>query len=645
MIEPSHSRRLSMALSRGYPPSMPPARPHVPRGLKLPRGVARDTSPDVRCGHPALRSLVVAFASPSWLRSAYNAGSVARATPRCRIRRIGRIVFAMALAALFSGCSRPDHGYFGTIKPVHGPNEIWINNSTEPEWIDPSTCSDSAGGEIIWNIFAGLVQAHPATLEPCPDIATHWDISEDGRTYTFHLRPSEWSDGTPLTAHDFVYSFRRLVDPKTASKYASNGHVLQGGVAISAGKAAPETLGVRAIDDLTLEVKLTDPVPYFMSLLTFYSFMPIPQHLMESLAAKGIAPELWVRPEYVVCNGPYRMTEWRFRQHMIFAKNPRYWDAANVRLDRVRLAMVENETTALAMYAAGEFDWPGHNSALPFEFMDYVEEFKDFRRHSELRSYFYWINTKRPPLDNPLLRRALSRAVNRTALVTHITRGEQTPTASLAPNGLAGYRGLDLPLFDPDEARRLLAEAGYASGADVPPITLTYNTSEGHKQVAEAIQQMWKQELGITVELENLEWNVFLQKAAQTDFQICRMGWSADYEDPFNFLEILSGASGNNHSNWKSPEYDRLVLEANRELDPAVRLEKLRQAEAVALAEQPLIPIYIGTSSQLIKPYVRGMWANQLVRHPWKYLWIDEAFDPAKPPTADPPPPNPRASP
>jgi ABC-type oligopeptide transport system substrate-binding subunit len=546
---------------------------------------------------------------------------------------------AFLFSDLFVGCGRPDHGYFGTIKPVHGPKEFWINNSTEPEWIDPNTCSDSAGGEIIWNIFSGLVQGHPATLEPCPDIATHWDVSADGRSYTFHLRPSVWSDGVPLTAHDFVYSFRRLVDPKTASKYASNGHVFKGGGAISRGEAPPESLAARAIDDLTLEVTLEDPVPYFLNLLTFYSFMPIPRHLMEDLEARGIAAELWTRPEHVVCNGPYRMTKWRFRQHMMFEKNPRYWDVANVRLDRVRLSMVESSTTSLAMYAAGEFDWPGHNSALPFEFMDYVEGFKDFSRHTELRSYFYWINTKRPPLDNPLLRRALSLAVDREALVTHIARGGQTPTASLAPDGLAGYRGLDLPLFDPEAARRLLVEAGYSRGSDVPPITLTYNTSEGHKQIAEAIQQMWKQSLGITVELENLEWSVFLDKAARTDFQICRMGWSADYEDPFNFLEILSSASGNNHSAWKSPAYDRLLRDANRQLDPRTRLDMLREAEAVALAEQPLIPIYIGTSSQLIKPYVRGMWPNQLVRHPWKFLWIDETFDPSAPPPTEPPPP------
>lgn len=542
------------------------------------------------------------------------------------------------------GCRPPAHGYFGTVTPRHGPNEIWINNSTEPEWLDPGKCSDSSGGEIIWNTFAGLVQAHPATLEPLPEIATHWDVSPDGRTYTFHLRPSLWSDGRPLTAHDFVYSLRRLVDPATASKYATNGHIFRGGAAISRGAAGPESLAVRALDDLTLEVELEDPLPYFLNFLTFYSFMPIPRHLLADLASRGIDPDLWTRPEHVVSNGPYRMTEWKFRQRMTFEKNPRYWDAAQVGLDRVRVAMVESSTTALNLYAAGEFDWPGSNTSLPAEFMDYLAGFDDFQRYPYLAVYFYWINTTRPPLDNPLLRRALALAIDREMLTTHVTRGGQSPSADLVPDGLAGYRGLGRPLFDPDQARRLVAEAGYASGADVPPITLTYNTSEGHKQVAEAIQQMWKKELGIPVRIENLEWNVFLQVAEHADFQICRMGWTGDYADPFTFLELLTSDCGNNHSNWKSPAYDQLLREANRAVDPAARLEKLRAAEALALADQPLIPLYVYTRSQLVKPYVRGLWGNHQDRHPWKYLSIDEGFAPDPPVPAAPPPATPGGS-
>jgi oligopeptide transport system substrate-binding protein len=539
------------------------------------------------------------------------------------IRALAAVGAGLALS--LAGCRPDETGFFGTTTPRHGPGELWINNAGEPEWLDPNKCADGNGGEILWNTFAGLVQAHPATLEPLPEIATHWDISADGRTYTFHLRPSEWSDGRPLTAHDFVYSFRRLVDPATASKYATNGHIFRGGAAISRGEAAPETLAARAIDDLTLEVTLENPIPYFLNFLTFYSFMPIPRHLLEDLATRGIDPELWIRPEHVVSNGPFRMTEWKFRQRMVFEKNPRYWDEANVRLERVRLAMVESYTTALNMYAAGEFDWPGSNTSLPAEFMDELARYRDFHRHPYLAVYYYWINTQAPPLDDPLVRRALSLAIDREALVSHVARGGQIPSASLVPDGLAGYRGLSLPLFDPERARQLLREAGYEQPEDLPPVTLMYNTSEGHKQVAEAIQQMWKKELGIRVELENQEWKVFLANAEQMNFQVCRMGWTGDYADPFTFLELLTTACGNNHSNWSSPEYDALLQAANRESDPATRLERLREAEALALAAQPLIPLYVYTRSQLIKPYVRGIEGNHQDRHPWKHIWIDEA--------------------
>ena len=544
-----------------------------------------------------------------------------------------------SVVSLALGCRPAETGYFGTTTPRHPPNELWINNAGEPEWLDPNRCADGNGGEIIWNTFAGLVQAHPATLEPMPEIATRWDVSADRQTYTFHLRPSQWSDGTPLTAHDFVFSFRRLVDPKTGSKYATNGHIFKGGAAVGRGAAPPESLGVRAVDDLTLVVELEDPLPYVLSFLTFYSFMPIPRHLLADLERRGIDEALWTRPEHVVSNGPYRLSEWKFRQRMVFDRNPRYWDAANVRLDRVRVAMVESYTTALNMYAAGEFDWPGSNTSLPAEFMDYLAGFKDYRRHPYLASYYYWINTKAPPLDNPLLRRALALAIDREALVRHVTRGGQIPAADLVPDGVAGYQALGRPLFDPEAARRLLAEAGYASGADVPAITLTYNTSEGHKQVAEAVQQMWKDVLGISVELENQEWKVFLSTAEMNNFQLCRMGWTADYADPFTFLELLTSACGNNHSNWSDPTYDRLLKEANREPDPATRLAKFREAEALALEQQPLIPLYTYTRTQLVKPYVRGIWGNHQDRHPWKYIWIDEASPAA--PAADPPPPAP----
>ena len=637
------------------------------------------------------------------------------------------------LALTISGCGSQHPEYFGTIKPKHGPNELWINNGGEPEWIDPNKCSDSNGGEIIFNTFAGLVEAHPESLEPMPDIATHWDVADGGRRYTFHLRPTKWSDGTPLTAHDFEYSFKRLLDHRTASKYATNGHIFKNGEAAnlraimitglpdgatpaeleqwadglpvksprvagevgflfvksvddlkeeqgeSNAEAEPEPVdreaviaqlrsrpltaagttvepklevtslahvGAKAIDDLTLEIELENPIPYFLRFLTFYSFMPVPRHVIERLEAERKNPDLWTRPEHVACNGPYKMTEWKFRQYMIFEKNPEYWNPSSVKVDKIRLLMIESYNTALNMYKAGELDWPGSNTPLPNEFMEPMKQYKDFHFAPNLAVYFYWLNTKRPPLDNPKLRRALSLSVNRQDLVDHVTQANQIPSQDLVPDGLAGYEGLNRPVYDPDGARQMLKEAGYESGADVPPITLTYNTSEGHKQIAEAIQQMWKKELGIAVTIENQEWNVYLKNTSMMNFQIGRMGWIGDYADPFTFLELLTTECGNNHSNWSNAEYDALLRQANQQTDAKKRLSLMRQAEALAMEQQPMIPLYVYTKTQMIKPYLRGIWNNYQDRHPWKYIWIDEQYYDGLPETPLPavPPPDPAAA-
>ena len=659
-----------------------------------------------------------------------------------------------AAATTVMGCRSSEASrYFGTTKPAHPPDVLWINNSNEPEYIDPNKCSDSAGSAIIWNIFAGLAQAHPQDLEPMPDIARRWEVSDDGARYTFHLRQSTWSDGTPLTAHDFEWSWKRLLDPKTASKYGSMLYLLENGAAFNQGAlwvrgidwsaggeeaaveqvaalfeeaapvervelaewpergafvfltgeaadlpglrqkavealdgkpvpqglagpgvapsgggreaaplhrngvarstaadpadaglaAAPDAavepgtlrvqvtdgsaVGVRALDDLTLEARLAGPVPYFDDLVTYYTLLPVPRHVIEGLEAKGIDTALWTRPEHIVTNGPFVLKDHHFRYYYEFEKNPRYWAADQVKVNRVRVPLVESYNTTLNLYRAGEFDWTGRNSSLPSEFMNHLEQFEDFQRDPYGSVYFYWINTKAPPMDNPKLRRAMSLAIDRQSLVENVARADQTPTADLVPDGVAGYQGLGTPIFDPDAARAMLREAGYASGADVTPqITLIYNTSEGHRQLAEAVQQMWKEHLGLEVAIENQEWQVYLKNLQLHNFQIARMGWIMDYADPFTFLELLSEHNGNNHSNWHTPEYDRLLREGNTNPDPERRLAIFREAEAMMRDQAPLFPIYVYTKSTMVKPYLMGYWGNYLDQHAWKWFWIDERW-------------------
>ena len=641
-------------------------------------------------------------------------------TPRPAVGRRRALPLILGLSATILtgglGCRRDVPGYYGTTAPRHPPDEIWINNGSEPEWIDPGKCSDSAGSTIILNTFAGLTQPNPKTLEPMPEVARTWAVSDEGRRYTFWLRPTTWSDGRPLTAHDFIYAWKRVIDPATGSKYNSFLYPLENAEAFGeralwfiglpadtttksleamlaplakvakikidaahgwafawlraegaaadadrvkvmgalngktpAGASAPmmvkiadaSVVGARAIDDLTLELRLENPVPYFLSLIMFYTAMPVPRHVLERLQSEGKNPDLWTRPEYFVSNGAYTLKEWKFRQRMVLEKNPQYWDAASVKTPRIRAVMVDDENTTLNLYKTGYVDYIGPNASLPVEFLDHLRTHKDFLSHPYLTVYYYWINTKLPPLDDARVRRALGLAIDRVSLTRFITRGGQIPSRSLVPDGLAGYRSPKPTLFDPVEARQLLKGAGFDEQHPLPRMTLIYNTSEGHRLIAQAVQQMWKQHLGFEVEIANVEWKVYLKRQDAMDFQIARGAWVGDYPDPFTFLELLSGLGGNNHSNWRNTEYDRLLAEANRTLEVPARMALLRKAEELMLTEAPVLPIYIYTRNELVKPYLRGFYGN-IQNHPvMKYWSIDPRFYQGTPPEValeDPPP-------
>lgn len=578
-----------------------------------------------------------------------------------------------------------------------------------PEWLDPGLATDSQSAVVVRNMFSGLVQLHPQTLEPRPDIAERWEVLERGTRYRFYLRESYWSDGHPLTAQDFLFSFKRVLNPETASRYAGmlypilygeqvhkraflvegvrdvSDRALQGWAqaaskdlsllrdaerglafftpetewsaqqranALAALRArplvgrrravrltVPDDLGVRALSDHTLEIRLREPAPYFLAVLGFYTTMPVPRHVLSALKAAGHNEIDWTRPEHIVVNGPFVLREWAFRQHMVLQKNPRYWDADQVPLRRIRLLMVESHNTALNMYKAGELDDIGSSTQVPVEFGERLSHYRDFRRFPFLSVYVYWLNARRPGLDDVRVRRALSLSIDREALVKHVLRGGQRPSADLVPDGLAGYEGLNLPQFDPARARALLREAGYGPEHPLPELTVRYNTAEDHKLVAETVQQMWRKHLGIDVQIENQEWRVFLKSLDIYDFDVARLGWIADYPDPYTFLELLMGGNGNNHSAWADPAYDRLLRRANAEYDPARRLSLLRQAEALGMAAQPLIPLYVYTRSELVKPFVRNAYVNAQEADWFKYIRIDQRYyDGVPDPLPDEPP-------
>lgn len=635
-----------------------------------------------------------------------------------RSNPVAALLLALCMSTSLAGCNRKRE-HFGTTAPRHDAKTLWLNNSSEPEWLDPAKISGAVGGELVLNMFAGLGQWHPSTLESMPEIAERLHISKDGHVYTFRLRPSLWSDGRPVVAEDYAWSWRRVLDPSTTAKYASllyiienaapynqramfvtgtattavepvralfekvgpvekvevsktpaglfvyfggeasqkpklrkaaierlHGHKLNGRE-LSVKITGPEVVGVRAKDEHTLEVRLKDPVPFFMSLIPYYTFFPVPRHVIERLKREGKNPQLWTRPENIVSNGPYLLKEWKFRQYMILEKNPKYWDAKNVHLERIKVLMVESYNTALNLYQTGELDWSGKNTSLPAEFMDHLKTFKDFRRDPKLSVYWYWVNVKAKPLDDPRVRRALSLAVDRAAIVEHVARGGQKPTSDVVPPGLAGYPGLKSPTYDPERARALLAEAGFPGGEGWPTVTLIYNTSEAHKQISEAVQQMWKKNLGVRIEIQNLEWKVYLKTLKSGDYQLARLGWTGDYADPYTFLEIFTRHSGNNYGGWSNVQYERFLDAANQSTDAAARMALLMKAEAKLAEHSPVIPLYIYTRSFMAKPYLLGLWGNYLDQHPWKYLRVDGRWRSGRPsaPLPDPIPPMQRFAP
>jgi ABC-type oligopeptide transport system substrate-binding subunit len=472
-------------------------------------------------------------------------------------------------------------------------------------------------------LFEGLTVPDPRTLEPLPGQAESWDVSPDGLTYTFHLRDGlRWTNGEPLAAEDFRYAWLRVLAPETAARNASLLFPIRNAQAFHEGRIEdPGEVGIRAPDAGTLVVTLESPTPYFLFLTQFYTYQPVPREAIERWGDR------WTRPEHIVTNGPFRLAEWRPGDRFVFEKNPDYWDASNVRLDRIVAYAVDDLATSLNMYKAGVIDW-NPSGYIPTPLHPYIRGHADYLTGPQQTTYFYSINVTRKPFDDPRVRRALSLAVDREAIARDLLKGARIPWARFAPTGYPGYEPPPPVPFDPGRARRLLAQAGYPGGKGFPGIEILFNTSEDHRRVAEAIQAMWRKELSIRVDLSNQEWGSYLKATTSLQYDVARRSWIGDYLDPSTFLNCYRTGDGNNRTGWSNPEYDRLLAEAAREADPDRRLDLLSRAEAILLEESPVIPIYHYQTNELVKPYVRGLHPTVLDTHPLKYVRIDRSFRP-----------------
>ncbi len=513
--------------------------------------------------------------------------------------------------------------------PVESGTRLGIlhfGNGSEPQGIDPHVTTGIPEYHIQAALFEGLVSKNPYTLEPEPGVAESWTVSEDGRIYRFQLREdARWSDGQPLTAEDFRWSWWRILHPTTGAPYNYMLFPILNAEAFAAGQLTDfDQVGVRVLDERTLEVELAYPTPYFLQLLDHHSLFPVPRHVIEALGSATDQTNPWTRLEHFVGNGPFRLTSWNLNQSLTVEKNDLYWDAEQVRLNAIVFYPTENSTTEERMFRSGQLH---RTEGIPVDRIPVyqAESSPALLLSPYLGTYFYNLNVTREPLDKVQVRRALNLAIDRQLLIDSALNGVQEPAYTVTPPGTLGYQPPKIFDFDPALARELLAEAGYPNGQGFPVLEILYNTLAGHQRIAEVIQQMWKTHLNIDVTLVNQEWRVYLDTMAQLDYDIARASWIGDYVDPNNFLDLWITNGGNNRVGWSDPVYDQLILrDAPAAATQAERFAIFYEAETRLMEAMPIIPLYTYVRSHLLDPRVKGMPENIMDYTNYKYVWLED---------------------
>lgn len=504
-------------------------------------------------------------------------------------RIVSAIIATVMTSTLLAGCGQAKPAVTKTIK---------VNITANPKTIDPGLNNSVEGGIVICNAFEGLINLDKNN-KLIPGVAERWEVSKDGLHYTFHLRKdAKWSDGKLVTAKDFEYAWKRALNPKTASTIAYKLYYIKYAQAFNSNKASADQVGVKAIDDYTLDVTLESPTSYFLSLLATSAYNPIQKDIVEK------NPKDWAtKPETYICNGPFMMKEYRFKDSINFVKNPNYWDAKDVKLDRVEFKTIENEFTYYAAFQSGQLDII---FAPPVQATPELLKNGTAKAFPYIGTYFYNLNlsdSKITPetakaLKDVRVRKALSLAIDRTELTQKITKGGQVPATSLVPGSLdvngTKFKNKDYfsPTTNAKEAKKLLAEAGYPDGKNFPQLEILYNTMQGHKIIAEAIQDMWKKNLGIDIHLINKERQVQLSEVANKNYTISRGGLIGEYNDPMTFLDVFTTSSIGNNSSYSNSKYDELITAAKHETDIQKRTTILHQAEDILMNDMPIIPIY-----------------------------------------------------
>jgi oligopeptide transport system substrate-binding protein len=542
-----------------------------------------------------------------------------------------RRTVCLALAAALPICPwQLNAAIAPALKEANRNRVLLLCEGTEPRTLDPQTAQGTPEHHVIMALDEGLVENdRDDQAKEIPGLADRWEHNADYSLWKFHLRDNaKWSNGDPVRAQDFIFSYKRILTATLGAPYIDALYILKGARDYAEGRITDfDQVGVKALDDQDLQLELIGPTPYFLSALLHTAWFPVHPSTILKFGRIDERDTKWTRPGNYVGTGPFMLKAWRENDVIQVVRNPFYWDAANVKLNGINFYSIEDYATQERAFRARQL----HKVLqAPLDKVPYYR-----RKHPELIRidpyegvYFYRINVNRKPLSDPKVRLSLNLAVDRESIVQNVLRAKQKPATGYIPPGMGDYEPLDVIHYDPERARQLLAEAGYPNGNGFPKFSILINTSEAHRVVAEAIQQMWKQELNIDVGIENQEWKVFMDSMNTLNYDIARYGWIGDFMDPVTFLNMWRTGNGNNCTGWSNLSYDRLLDQAAQTVDPKQRFAILHQAERLLLAEPPGVVIYWYTHFYLLDPSVKNWNPLVLDNHNYKFVDLEQAGTP-----------------
>lgn len=522
----------------------------------------------------------------------------------------------LAATALLLGCERGQRG----VDQANADGIFLFGNGAEPRDLDPHLVTGMPENRVIKALLEGLVGEHPTSSESVvPGMAERWESNEDKTVWTFYLRPALWSNGDPVTAHDFIYAYRRILHPALGAPYVSMLFKVRNAEAYNNGSIDDfDQVGFSALDERTLRVELTDPTPFLPLMLTHYTWFPVHPPTIEKFNAFSSRTSGWTQPGNFVGNGPFVLRQWRPNQRIVVEKNPLYWDADTVALNGIHFFPIQDSQSEFRMFQTGMLH---KTDSIPLNLRDRLRRDQDpaLREDPLFATGYLGLNTTRAALADPRVRHALSYALNRRQIIDNVTKNGQ-PARGFVPPEISQYPVADRLGFDPDKARTLLADAGFPGGRGFPQLQFIIPHSDTRRTFAEVAQEMWRRELGISVQILNKEWQVLISDMDNGNFDIFLISWIGDFLDPETFLKIMRTGDGNNRTGFANADFDALLRQANQTTTLSERYLLLSQAEHLLLDELPIIPLTWARNMFLLHPSVKGWAAKPLMDQPYKHV-------------------------